>query len=125
MMKIRWEESLTCAYSYNLLQRRKRSQNEMGLAVAVHGASSFSGDQSPSACFWHFPHEKRGFCLEIDSHWYGWYVHFPPGLFFTRDHGNDLDVETLKILLGLSLNLPSSNVKLSITPVISHRQRQL
>ena len=76
-------------------------------ASVVHGASVFSNDQSPSACFWHSPHEKHGF----------YHVHFPPGPFAVQDHGSNLDAETLKILPGVDLNLPYLKVKITKTPV--------
>ena len=94
MRKICWGEFLTFACSLCPPHHRKSSQNWKELAFCAHDVSFSLGDQSPSACFWHFPHEGYGFYLETDSYRCGWCVHFPLSLSFAQVHENDLDAES-------------------------------
>ena len=92
--KIRWGEFLTFACSLCPPYHQKSSHNWKELAFCARDTSFSLGDQSPSACFWHFPHERYGFHLGTDFYWYGWCIHFSPGLSFAQVHGNDLDAKS-------------------------------
>ena len=116
------EESLIYVYNYHPFHCQKRNKKWKGFAFFVRGATSSLNDQSPAVCPQHFPHERRGSQPKTSFQQYKQYAHSPPRPFFVQDHGSDLDPETSQILPGLDLNLPSLNIRLTITQVNSYRQ---
>ena len=123
MKKTHWKESLIYVYNYHPFHHQKRNQKWKGFTFSVRGTTSSLNDQSPAACLQHFSHERRGSHPKTNSQQYEQYAHSPLSPFFVQYHGSDLDAETPQIMPGFDLNLPSLNVRPTITQVSSHKRR--